>query len=212
MVEDFSNVDLCIGELCGAYRESRGSLSTDGARICEGCTERLRGQLGDLPRAYDGLVDVMQPSPQQPFLRVKGMRGASGIRIDEAASTCRSEVLGLLRSWSALVAEECAVRGPASHDCAAMAAFLIRHLEWLLAHPAAGDFVDEVHAVSASLRKTINSGRPQFDIGPCVRPGCDDRLVAMMSATSGKYEVHCGRGHIWRADQWLQLYRRLQGA
>jgi hypothetical protein len=210
--EDFSKAELCIGERCGADRDSRRRLSAAGARLCKGCRERLEEELGDLPRAYHGLADVMQPSPQQPFLQIKGMRTASGISIDEDASTGRSEILGLLRSWSALVADECSVPKPASHDCAAMTSFLRKHLDWLLAHPAAGDFTDEVHAVSISLRKIINCPPTQLDIGPCVWPGCDDRLFAMVSATSGKYEVHCGRGHIWRADQWLQLYRRLQGA
>ena len=213
MLESFSarRTELCIGKRCGGGRKTL-RLGTNNLRVCRSCYAQVEAELRELPRLYHGLAQVMLPSPQRPFQRIKGARSASGIRINEDASSGRSEILGFLRSWSALVADEVSVRKPASHDCNSLTPFLIRHLDWLLAYPAAGDFEEEVSALTSRLRQITESGPAQFDIGPCVRPGCDARLFAVQSAGSGKCEVHCGAGHAWQANQWLHLYRQLQGA
>ncbi|SNR59259.1 hypothetical protein [Actinomadura mexicana] len=154
----------------------------------------------------------MLPSPQRPFQRIKGAGNTPGLRINEDASSGRTEILGFLRAWSALVADECSVRKPAGQDCGPMASFLLEHLDWLLAHPAAGDFDEEIYALTAHVLEIADSAPRQCEIGPCVRPGCDARLYVVVSASSGKHEVHCKKGHVWQANQWLRLYRQIQGA
>ena len=214
MLEDFpaSRTELCIGKRCGGVHKSLSCTGAADIRLCENCYEQVKAELNDLPRIYDGLVHVMLPPSQRPFQQIKGARSTSGVRINEDASSGRSEILSFLRSWSALVADECSVRKPASHDCNSLTPFLLRHLDWLLAHPVAGDFDEETYALTVNLRQIADSAPTQFEIGPCVQPGCDARLYAAQSASNGKYEVHCGAGHVWKANQWLQLYRELQGA
>lgn len=180
-------------------------------RFCKTCYQQVEAEIKDLPRVYNGLVQAMLPSPQRPFQRLKSVRNASGIKINEDASSGRSEILGFLRSWSALVADECSVQRPASHDCGSLTLFLLKHLDWLLTHPAAGDFEEEAYALTMRIRQVADATPIQFDIGPCVRPGCEARLFAVQSSSSGKYEVSCASGHVWQVNQWLQLYRQLQG-
>lgn len=215
MAGDFSvsRTELCIGKRCsGDVQGVLIYMDETSMQFCKACYEQVEAELKDIPRIYNSLVHVMLPSPQLPFRRIKGVRNASGIRINEDASSGRSEILAFLRSWSALVADECSVRKPASYDCDSLTSFLLRHLDWLLAHPAAGDFEEETYTLTMHIRQITDSASTQFDIGPCVRPGCDSRLSAAQSASNGKYEVHCGVGHAWQANQWLQLYRQLQGA
>lgn len=207
-----SRTELCIGIRCGGVRGSVGCMDATSPQFCGTCYQRLAAELKDLPRIYNSLVQAMLPSPRPSFQRVIGVRGVSGIKFNEDVSSGRSEILGFLRSWSALVADECSVRKPASDDCGALASFLLRHLDWLLGHPAAGDFEEEMHELTAHVRQISDSAPAQFEIGPCVRPGCDTPLFAVPSSGNGRYEVRCGAGHAWQADQWLQLYRKLQGA
>jgi hypothetical protein len=202
---------LCIGKRCAGVRRTLSCIDAVNARFCGNCYKRVESEVRDLPRIYDDLLHVMLPSPRLPLLHIKGTRDASGISINEHASSGRSEVIGFLRSWSALVADECSMPIPAGHDCDSLAIFLLRHLDWLLAHPAAGDFDEEVHALTLHVRRIADSASMQFDIGPCVRPGCGARLSAEQSASTGQYEVRCGAGHAWQANQWLQLYWLLQG-
>lgn len=204
--------ELCIGKQCGGAQEPPSRIASSIIRFCETCHDRVEAELKDLPRIYNNLIHVMLPSPTLPFQRIKGVRDITEIKINEDASAGRSEILGFLRSWSALVADECALRKPAGHDCNRLASFLLRHLNWLLAHPAASDFEEEADALTTHMRQITDYIPTQFDIGPCVWPGCDTRLFAAQSASSGKYEVQCGSGHTWQASQWLQLYRQLQGA
>src|SRR5262249_4972644 len=155
---------------------------------------------------------MMLPSSQRPFERTNGPRSTAGIMIDEDASSGRSKILFFLRFWSALVADEYPVRKPVGHDCNSLAPFLLKHLDLLLAHPAAGIFEKEMSVLITHLRQIADSTPAQSEIGRCVRPGCDGRLFVAVSASSGKVEIHCGAGHAWQADQWLQLYRQLQSA
>jgi len=205
-----TRADLCIGKRCGGIQGSLYCVNETKIRFCKACYEQLKAELKDLPSIYNSLVYVIHAPPQAPFQRVNGVRGASGMRIDDDVCSARSEILGFVRSWSALVADECSVRKPARHDCGSLASFLLRHLEWLLAHPAAGDFEEETYALTVHVRQVSDSASKQIDIGPCVRPGCDALLFAVQSAINGRHEVHCGAGHVWQASQWLQLYRQLQ--
>jgi hypothetical protein len=202
MLVDFSapKAERCIRKRCGGSR----------TLLCGTCRERLAAELKDLPRTHDNLVQAMIPMSRPPFPRVKGTRSTSGITIDEDASSGRSEILGFLRSWSALVADERSLRKPASQECHALTSFLLTHLDWLLAHPTAADFDEETHTLAARLRRITDSVLTQFDIGPCVQPGCGGRLFALQSGNTGKYEVQCGEGHAWQANQWLHLYWKLQ--
>lgn len=204
--------ELCIGKRCGGVREASDRIDSGNIRFCKNCYERVEAELKDLPRIYNSLIQVMLPSPALPFQRIRGARGASDIRINEDASSGRSEILGFLRSWSALVADECSVPKPAGQDCNQLISFLLRHLDWLLAHPAAGDFEEEADALATHVRQISDYVPAQLDIGPCVWPGCETRLFAAPSASNGKYEVKCGAGHTWQASQWLQLYRQIKGA
>lgn len=206
-----SRTELCVARRCGCIQKPLGINKTQ-LLLCKICYEQVEAELRDLPRIYRALVHVMLPSPQHSLPRIKGIRSASGISINEDASSCRSEILSFLMSWSALVVDECSDRKPASRDCDSLALFLLRNLEWLLAHPAAGDFEAEIYELTVRTRKLAGSMSTQFDIGPCVQPGCDARLSAVQSARNGSYEIHCGAGHTWQANQWLQLYRQLRGA
>ena len=69
--------------------------------------------------------------------------------VGEDAISGRSEILGFLRSWSALVADECSVRSPVSPDCDSLTLFLLGYLDRLLAHSSAGDFEEESYALIA---------------------------------------------------------------
>ena len=202
--------ELCIGKRCGGTQEPPSRIGSSSIRFCETCHGRVEDELKDLPRIYNSLIHVMLPSPTLPFQRITNVRGVSEIKINEEASAGRSEILGFLRSWSSLVADECSVRKPSGHDCHRLASFLLRHLNWLLAHPAAGEFEEEAGTLTTHMRQITDYAPTQFDIGPCVWPGCDTRLFAVQSANTGRYEVQCGAGHTWQANQWLQLYRQLQ--
>ncbi|NUR57965.1 MAG: hypothetical protein HOV87_04585 [Catenulispora sp.] len=157
-------------------------------------------------------MEAMLPSRRVPFQQIGGRCNREGIKIDEDASAGRSKIMEFLSSWSALVIDERPARKPAKCDCRALTSFLLRHLDWLLAHAAAGDFADEVCGLVFQVQRIADLGPQRSEIGPCVEPGCDSRLFAGQSPRGGGFEVRCTAGHVWHANQWLHLYGRLQAA
>lgn len=206
-----STTKICTGKWCNGGRQFLNCTVGKEVQFCSHCYHRMQEQVTSLPTLYDTLAQVMLPSPRWPFGRKRGSRGTSGIPIDEDAVSCRSEILVFLRSWSALIADECSVRKPIGHDCDTLAPFLSDHLGWLLRHPAASEFEEQLYALVVRSRQIADSAPRRFEIGSCVWPGCDGRLFPVTSVSNGKPEIHCGAGHAWQADQWLQLYRQLQG-
>nr|QDG00832.1 hypothetical protein [Streptomyces griseus] len=130
-----------------------------------------------------------------------------------AALEARSSIVSVLSSWSALVAEERRVPAP-QRTAGRLAAFLLRHADWLASHEASGDLSREVARLAGAARQVIDPGPGRrIPIGTCVEAGCPGMLTATVRADRPALpaEIVCdaSAGHRWIGHQWLQLSRRL---
>lgn len=143
--------------------------------------------------------------------RTSGTRG-TGIPLNVEAVDARSQLMGVLASWAALVASERGIDSP-QRTPQALADFLRTHLVWLVAHSTAADFTHEVTALARSARR---AARPnpvlRVELGPCVYPGCDSVMYSPVRAADAKLskDVQCEAGHAWPPHQWLLLAHRLK--
>ncbi|MFC8846781.1 MULTISPECIES: hypothetical protein [unclassified Micromonospora] len=124
----------------------------------------------------------------------------------------RSTILGVLGCWAGLVVDERRVVAPA-RTAIGLANFLLRHLRWLAAHPAAGEFSDETARLVRSARRAAYPSQVrQVVLGVCVEPGCDGQLTALLRpGDPTRTEIRCRKdaGHRWADHQWLELSRRM---
>jgi hypothetical protein len=91
-----------------------------------------------------------------------------------------------------------------------MTTFLVRHLNWLLAHPAAGDFAQELAQLTAHARRSAYVQPALRDLGECIHPDCGATLSTAPGRGGGRSrEVQCTAGHAWQPHQWLQLFRQI---
>jgi hypothetical protein len=170
----------------------------------------VRSDLVELPTLYAECELALTPFPVAFKQKVRGGE-TTGLALNEAAADARTNIISRLASWSGMVADERGVARPARRDVPCLAAFLASHLDWLLAHPAGPDFVDEVAAMAATARR---AGRPdavpQLELGRCVEEDCDRPLFATTAAqdTRSSVQVRCESGHVWRSNEWLLLARR----
>jgi hypothetical protein len=177
----------CEGIACRSENKAP-ELVEAGTRLCSTCAVRLVGELSRLPGLYD----------------------LCGEPFNTAAAEARSLILGMLRSWAALVVKQ--RTAPSPRDTVAdMVRFLIRHTAWLSGHEAAGDLSEEVaRAVRRARHVTDPPGR-RMPAGPCVEAGCEGVLtVTVRSARAGSpVRVECGAvpAHRWSAQEWLALGR-----
>jgi hypothetical protein len=167
-----------------------------------------------LPELYDECESALGHSSSYAFTeRVSGSRGA-GIPVNPAAMTARSEIMGLLASWASLVLSERRLSGAPTRSVSGLSFFLAAHLDWLVAHPAAADFAEEVCGAVHGARSASRPGPSlHIELGTCVHPGCESALYATGRAGDDRppaHQIRCGAGHAWSARDWLLVAHRLE--
>ncbi|GAA2427670.1 hypothetical protein [Streptomyces macrosporus] len=204
----------CPGSGCRAP-DDRGAerpRTTAGGRLCPACRSRLAADLRRTPRLYDACGRVLGGGRAEPRERTSGGRYPSGMPFNTAAFEVRSAILGVLSSWTALVTEERGVTPP-PRAVPELAAFLVRHLDWLAAHRAAGDLADEVGLLVRRARRLADPDPVRrVRIGRCAEPGCAGTLTARLGSDApGAAEIRCDAdtAHRWAGHEWSRLGRRL---
>jgi hypothetical protein len=175
-------------------------------------TDALSPVLRTLAELYEECGRMLAHSPYSLRQRVTGSR-ATGISLNEKAMAIRTETQNTLGSWARLVVDECGVTGPSQEGIRPLVSFLIRHSGWLAAHPAAGDFAEEIAALVRSARRIAGPGPAhRVDLGRCLRSGCAGTLRAVVhDGDDGRPgHVSCDAGHALPPQQWLLVAHRMR--
>lgn len=214
-------VARCAGVRCLRPAARPGATAPlpvrDGGRLCPACTELLVTQAGRLPALFVECGRRLGASAGPRAERVSGGPVPSGLPFNAAAAEVRSAIVGLLSSWSALIADGRRIAAPA-RDVGAMAAFLVRHADWLRSHEAAGDGSRELDQLTRQARRVVEpDDLRRVKVGSCVEAGCAGDLVALVRSgpqRGARTEVRCSHeaGHRWAGQEWLQLGSRLARA
>lgn len=204
---------LCGSRDCRVERAAgrRIHRAEQGLRLCRFCCKRVRDNMIELPKLYEECESSLTRFPFAFEERVSGGE-MKGLCLNEASVNARLDIISVLATWSGMVAEERGLTRSARRDVPDLAAFLTRHLDWLLAHPAGPYFADEVVAMTAIARRVSRSGAVlHLPLGHCVEEDCDGALFATRIAEDApsSVQVCCEAGHVWRSHQWLALARRL---
>lgn len=184
-----------------------------GRTVCAACRSRVEEDLVELPGLYELCAYMLDLRRHHLRERVSGHR-PRGIVLNDTVVTIRSDILGVLASWCALVANERGVTGPDELSIRRLSSFLAIHLTWLTEHPSAPDLVDELAELRRSADEVLRpSAGHSMELGRCARPGCG-RVVRAEGHAEGEppHQVRCEAGHVWTPDQWLQLWGGHRGA
>jgi len=127
--------------------------------------------------------------------------------LNERAMDARSDMVAVLASWSDMVVGERGVPAPRRRMVGELAEFVAAHLDWLLAHPAAVDFVSEIVAVGQAAHRAVDASSASRELGRCPEPDCASPLRSNV-LPGGGFAVGCGAGHVLHPQQWLLLGRR----
>lgn len=202
----------CAGYECGTHDTAQAVGRTVGGRLCAACRHRLAVGIRQLPDLYRDCERVLGGAT------AKGMRERTsggplpGLPFNSAAAETRAAIMGVLGSWSGLVVQERRITPP-ERTAAALSVFLLRHTDWLAAHPAAAEATREVARLVARARRVAHPDQVRrIVLGACVEPGCEGRLSATVrtAGAPGAYPaVSCDADplHTWAGDQWTRLRR-----
>jgi hypothetical protein len=193
----------------------QSQVAEPGLQLCWPCLQRAKECLTLLPSLYNACeIALCVPLSRSIFERISGSRG-TGLPLGEAAADARDAIRRVLASWASLVVDGRSITFAPRRAVPDVARFLGTHLDWLAAHPAAADFADEVNDLTAMARRAIEPGSARrIEPRRCIEPGCGG-LLAHRGRVDGdvrRAEIHCDAGHVWRADEWLLLGHRIEGA
>lgn len=187
--------------------------SGDNKMMTSPSDQAVRQALTGLPTVYEDCESALVPSKGPVQQRVSTSRMARGIALQEDAVTARSDILGALSVWAALVADEQALPRPRRRHPSDLSWFLLAHLDWLLSHPAWPDFTAEILEVTRRAERVLRRTTSQPDLGTCIHPECGARLRFYGPAGTDRRalsEIRCESGHSWPPNQWLYLSRRIR--
>lgn len=201
---------LCAGIGCRRRYETgrvRRRVAA-GSRLCRACRDKLAERLESLPGLYHECGRRLGGS-DRPRGHAATRSSMPGMPFNALAADVRARILGVLGSWSGMVAEERRVTAP-ERSVGALVTFLGRHVDWIAAHIAATEATEEVaQLVRAARRVAYPNPVRRVAIGGCVEVGCGGELVAFMHPQEQLLpaEIRCNVDprHNWREHHWMQL-------
>jgi len=205
---------LCAGigcrQRCETGRVRRRVVA--GSRLCRACRDTLAAGLESLPGLYSECGRQLSGS-DRPRGNASGSGSMPGMPFNAAAANVRARILGVLGSWSGMVAVERRVTAP-KRSVGALVTFLGRHVDWIAAHTAATEATNEVaQLVRAARRVAYPNPVRRVAIGGCVEVGCDGELVALVYPQEPLLpaEIRCDVDpcHSWPEHHWMQLSHRM---
>ncbi len=196
-------------EAAPARRDSRphSRPAGAGAGLCRPCTERLAGQLAEIPGLFaESEHELAGEGRTWMSPRVSGSRKRR-LPIDPRTADVRESALGTLAEWAGLVADERRLTALPPRTVPALASFLGAHLGWLAGHPAAGAAADEIMQLTGSLRRVIDPDPVEpTPVGDCPEPGCHGTVsISSIGSAAALRGLVCDAGHSLPPSMWLRL-------
>lgn len=233
----------CVVSTCHAYGRHKADCE---AEDCRGCVPRL---------ALDGLLlcllhrdrladDAIEAARLHSEL-LHVLTGANGmgekvsstkdpnLSLNDAAADARIAIRATLVAWCRMISEERGITLPLD-DIYAIGAYIARYADWLAAHPAAAEAVDELHDLAhGQARRIAYPGggrrfpielpdgmyarcplRTAIDDAETMEP-CPGTLWTILRRDSSLLpsEVVCNHDetHRWPTSRWMKLGAQLLG-
>ncbi|GAA0896604.1 MULTISPECIES: hypothetical protein [Streptomyces violaceusniger group] len=185
-------------------------------RLCPTCLEQLSTELRRLPELYEACGRQLDGGSRDRTRPKTSGGPPRSMPFNVQAAEARAAIMGVLGSWAGVVVKERDVPAP-RRAVLPLRVFLGRHLDWLTAHEAAGEFSGEMARLARRARRVVDPDvRHQLPIGECVEFGCPGSLTAVVRPGQLKLPavIRCDHdsAHRWLGHEWLQLSRRLEGA
>ncbi|MGW7102445.1 hypothetical protein [Streptomyces sp. NPDC054838] len=205
---------LCHGEGCrGGGTRRRTSAGT---RLCRRCRDHFTAGLAELAHLHAECGRILGGGAPGSLRERTTGGDLPGLPFNAAAADVRARIVSVLGSWSGLVAQQRGLAAP-PRTAPALTAFLLRHTDWLAAHPAAAEASEEIaRLVRAGRRAAFPDPARSIRLGACPEPGCAGALAfagrAGERAAGPAIACDTDPGHRWTSDRWSELSDSMDSA
>ncbi|MEV6526873.1 hypothetical protein AB0M43_33575 [Longispora sp. NPDC051575] len=182
--------------------------AADGLRTCWVCRDRTAELLAAVPSLY-AECETMLARTTGTFEKVGGST-TPGLPLDLGVADVRADILGVLAAWASLVVDERGLVPLGLGTVASLAQFLDGHLDWLAAHPAAGDWCDELADLVRRADRVLDPDTTRRSlVSTCVMDDCPGQLWALLrdvdDTRPSAITCDAEQSHTWQPDRWLDL-------
>jgi hypothetical protein len=189
----------------GCGRPTRDTLA-----LCNGCLWALECDLGDVAWLDEQLELVL--SRLAVLGEHNGGRSAeTPMPVHPGALKARSDLRAALVGWVRDMADG-TTHWPAD-TLPAMAGWLLKRIDRIAVHPAAGDIHGEIVGAVRFAARVIDlpANRTTFPVGPCPELGCTGEIRAYIPAQPERpARMECSACETrWEPHQWLRAGRRI---
>lgn len=171
--------------------------------LCRRCHQRLERRLAELPATLDALHAVLGGTVGGRGENARPKPGSRAPLVEDIHDHLQ-HVHATLVSWTLMVCQEQHLTVPRNLSTGRLASWLLARLDTLAAHPAAGDFAEEVRDCDRTARHLgrLDPQRHRLD-APCPEPDCG---AHELHRYDGQSHVTCGAcGHTWPEDEYTRL-------
>jgi hypothetical protein len=202
-----------------------------GFRLCWVCKDGLTKHLREIIDLSPDLEAALSRANSVGGEKVSGTPGAVS-ELNDRAVQVRWQIHHDMVTTIRLVMDERGLKAITRQpDIAGMARWLLNHVDWLAAHPSAGERAAQAASWPGQARSAIHPNPPKHvQVGPCVRPDYAGTLTAIVKPQDSLLPsaIFCSwwtsldmekrtaliedgaTPHEWSADQWHALGRQMQ--
>lgn len=213
---------MCV--ICSTAKKPR--RAPDGYRTCNGCADRIREALQEIPAQYARMTSVqaLLPGSGDEGRRGPGFGSRSPARDiviaatdwrtvwDDAPGARLHHPPSILRSWASMVRADVGESTPAGPvDCGTEAALLIRRMDHVTRQDWVADMWTELREVVDQLRTIAGEPRP-LPVGRCpnIPEGAEKECGTSLYVRPGTDTITCRAcGRQWDRREWLHLGRTM---
>lgn len=204
--------------LCPAdHRDDKPRRAADGLLLCIWHRDRLERHLAELPALYVACEATLAGrSGTNTTGPVSGTAEPSWA-VSDRPSAAREHVRVFLHGWVRVVLEEGPWQVAPADRIPALAAWLVARTDWLAAREWASEVaLNAAETHSEARRAAYPEPVSRAKLGRCPEENCDGNLTAIVRRADSLLPttVRCDVSdeHVWTADQWQALGRRMTGA
>jgi ribosomal protein S27E len=171
-------------------RCTRRCVRVTAAGVCTWCATRTAADLDDMTGTFLELWCARVPGPGSGPKVSRSKTPAAPVRAEVVDHA--DQIVAVLGSWAALVAETRRLTAP-TYTLTASVAVLRTHHDWATAQAWAPDYCEEVRTLAHTARvlAQLYEPRPELIAGvQCRSPKCD--LVGTLFRAPGSQYIECG--------------------
>lgn len=204
--------------LCpAAHRDDSPRRAADGMLLCLWHRDRLERHIAELPSLYRACELTLAPGSSASAAGPISGTTDPGLSLSVASVAAREHIRAELHGWCRITLDEGPWDQAPADRLETMAAWLVVRVDWLSARPWADEVARTIADTHGEARRAAYPNPVRVvPIGRCPEDDCEGELTAVVRQADSLLpsDVRCDVNpeHLWTADQWHALGRRMTGA